>query len=39
LGLAGDFEILSSVRLSPREHLRTGMKNEHSGDDLGLPIL
>jgi hypothetical protein len=39
LGLAGDFEILSPVHLSPREHLRTGEKNEHSGDDLGLPIL
>ncbi len=39
LGLVGDFEILSPVHLSPREHLRTGEKNEHSGDDLGLPIL
>ena len=39
LGLVGDFEILSPVHLSPREHLRTGENNEHSGDDLGLPIL
>jgi len=37
--LEGDFEILSPVHLSPREHLRTGEKNEHSGDDLGIPIL
>ena len=38
-GLVGDFEILSPVHLSRGEHLRTGMKSEHSGDDLGLPIL
>ncbi len=39
LGLVGDFEILSPVHLSRGEHLRTGKKSEHSGDDLGLPIL
>ena len=38
-GLAGDFEVLSPVHLSRGEHLRTGLKSEHSGDDLGLPIL
>ena len=37
--LVGDFEILSPVHLSRGEHLRTGLKSEHSGDDLGLPIL
>ena len=37
--LVGDFEILSPVHLSRAEHLRTGKKSEHSGDDLGLPIL
>ncbi|MEE9216155.1 MAG: hypothetical protein V3U32_01855 [Anaerolineales bacterium] len=39
LSLVGDFEILSPVHLSREEHLRTGKKSEHSGDDLGLPIL
>ena len=39
LGLVGDFEILSPVHLTQADHLRTGEKSEHSGDDLGLPIL
>ncbi len=39
LSLVGDFEILSPVHLSRGENLRTGKKSEHSGDDLGLPIL
>ena len=39
LGLVGDFEILSPVHLTREEHLRTSKKSEHSGDDLGLPIL